>query len=170
MVAVGGAVETGEGAFDGGGEAGARGGLGVGGAGGGLFGAGGFGGFGAVGDGGGEPATEEGAWWGELVNCGVVATSCAYDRWMKLLRVCDTERGRVGELTHDGKTGGDDADAWFDTGPYEDLCEAVGFVGMSRVNQFDDADYGNGADAWGWRSLSARLLQSRKLSINVGVI
>ncbi len=56
---------------------------------------------------------------------------------------------RMGELTHDGETGGDDAYAWLDGGPDEDACETIGGVEMSRRDQFDDADDGYGADAGG---------------------
>lgn len=55
--------------------------------------------------------------------------------------------GGVAGLTHDWKTGGDDADAGLDGAPDENGCETVGGVEMSRGNEFDDADYGDGADA-----------------------
>ena len=70
--------------------------------------------------------------------------------------VYNVGQGRDGEPTHDGKTGRDYSDARFDRGPYEDACEAVGRVEMSRKDQLDDADDGDSADAWGTGTLSAR--------------
>ncbi len=66
---------------------------------------------------------------------------------------------RMGELTHNGETGGDDAYAGLDGGPDEDACETVGGVEMSRKDQFDDADDGYGANAGGGKRRSAKLLQ-----------
>lgn len=68
-----------------------------------------------------------------------------------------------GELTHDRETGRDDAYAGLDAGPYEDACETVCRVGVSRSNQFDDTDYRYSADAEG-KVISKVVIVNRSMS------
>ena len=91
---------------------------------------------------------EEGAWW-----------VFSYD----VMGGGDVMCGRG--LTQDGKTGGDDADAGLDGGPYKDACERISRVEMSDRHQFDRANYGGGADT-GERRNGVSKLSSIKLSSN----
>lgn len=79
---------------------------------------------------------------------GVVEVAGCCKNWMRTVVGGEQEKKvQARELTHDWKTGCDDADAGLDGAPDENAGETQGGVEMSGGNEFDDADYGNGADA-----------------------
>ena len=77
------------------------------------------------------------------------------------------EQGRG--LTQDWKTGGDDANAWLNRGPYKDACERISRIEMSGRHQFDRANYGGGADTGERRNGVSKLSGIKISRNNVGV-